>query len=239
MFNHCHLISICPSSFPPQITRVPLHTALPNPSSPQQGILGAGWASVTCFITLLLCPNRLWLFFTDPQILCMVAIVQWLDRIWLFAAPWTAAWQASCPSLFPRVCSNSCPLSWWCHPTISSSVTLFSFCLQSFLSQEFCPSSRLFSSGGQNIGASASVSALPMNIQGWFPLGMTDLISLLSKWLSKVFSSTTVWKHQFFGSQPSLRSHPYMTTGKSMVWLYGALSTKWCLCFLIFYLSLS
>ena len=77
------------------MTRVPFHTALPYPSSPQQGILGAGWASVTCFIALLLCLNRLWLFFTDLQIPCMVVMVQWLSHIWLFAAPWTAAWQAS------------------------------------------------------------------------------------------------------------------------------------------------
>ena len=99
------------------------------------------------------------------------------------------------------VYSNSCPLSWWCHPTISSSVTSFSSCLQSFPASGSFPMSWLFASGGQNIGASASASALSVTIQGWFPLGLTRLISLLSKGLSRVFSSTTVWKHQFFGTQ--------------------------------------
>ena len=86
-----------------------------------------------------------------------------------------------CPSLSPRVCSNSCPLCWWCHPTILSSVTLFSSCLQSFPASGSFPMSWLFASGGQNIGASVSASALLMNMQGWFPLGLTALISLLSK----------------------------------------------------------
>ena len=95
---------------------------------------------------------------------------------------------------FPRVCSNSCPLSWWCHPTISSSVTLFSSCPQSFLALRSFPLSWLFPSGSQSIGASASASVLPMNIQNWFPLKLTGLISLLSKGLWRVFSSTTVWK---------------------------------------------
>ena len=107
-----------------------------------------------------------------------------------------------CPSLSPRVCSNSYPLSQWCHQAISSSVTPFSSCLQSFPASGSFPMSRIFASGGQIIGASASV--LPVNIQGWFPLGLTSLISLLSKGLSRVFSSTTVQKHQFCGAQPSL-----------------------------------
>ena len=99
-----------------------------------------------------------------------------------------------CPSLSPRVCSNSCALSQWCHPTISSSVVPFS-CLQSFPASGAFPVSYLFISGGQSIGASASV--LPMNSQAWVSLGVTDLIFVLSKGLSRVFSSTTVWKHQF------------------------------------------
>ena len=107
-----------------------------------------------------------------------------------------------CSSLFPRACSNSCPLSRWCHPTISSSIIPFSFCLQSFPASGSFPMSQLFASGSQTIGASASV--LPMTIQGWFPLGWTGLISLLSKRLSRVFSNTTVRKHQFFGAQPIL-----------------------------------
>ena len=106
-----------------------------------------------------------------------------------------------CPSLPPGVCSNSCPLSWWCHPAISFSVIPFSFCLQSFPAWG---SNWLFASGGQNIEASASASVLPMNIQGWFPSGLTCLISLLSKGLSRVFSHSTIQKHQFFGNQPSL-----------------------------------
>ena len=108
-----------------------------------------------------------------------------------------------CPSLVPGVCSNPCPLSWWCYLTIVSSVTLFSFCLQSFPASGFFPMSRLFSSGGHIIGASASSSVLAMNIQGWFSSGWTSWISLQSKGLSRVFSNTTVQKHQSFGTQPS------------------------------------
>ena len=93
-----------------------------------------------------------------------------------------------CPSLSPAVCSNSCPLSCCCYPTISSSVALFS-CPQSFPASGSFPVSQLFASGGQTIGASASASVLPVNIQGWFPLGLTGLISLLSKGLSRVFAS--------------------------------------------------
>ena len=99
-----------------------------------------------------------------------------------------------CPSLSPGVCSDSCPLSWWCHQISSSYVALFSFCPQSFPASESFPVSRLLASGGQCIGASASVSVLPINIQGWFPLGLTGLISLLSKGLSRVFSSSAIWE---------------------------------------------
>ena len=107
-----------------------------------------------------------------------------------------------CLSPTPGVYSNSYPSSQWCHPTISSSVIPFSSRLQSFLARGFFPMSWLFTSGSQSIGASASVSVLPMNIQGWFPLRMTDLISLQSKGLSRVFSSTTIRKHWFFSTQP-------------------------------------
>ena len=110
-----------------------------------------------------------------------------------------------CPSPSPRVCSNSRPLSQWCRPTISSSVVPLSFCLQSFPASGFLPMSRLFTSGGQSIRS--SVSVLPMNIQGWFPLRLTGWISLQSKGLSRVFSNTTIWKHQFFGAQSSLWSN--------------------------------
>ena len=97
-----------------------------------------------------------------------------------------------CPSPTPRACSNSCPLSWWFYPTISSSVVPFSSCLQSFPASGSFPMSWLFPSDGQSIGASASESVFPINIQDWFPLGLTGLIFLQSKELSKVFSSTTV-----------------------------------------------
>ena len=115
-----------------------------------------------------------------------------------------------CSSLSPGVCSNSCPSSRWCHPTISSSVVPFSSCLQSFPASGSFPMSWLFTSGGQSIRA--SVSVLPMNILGWFSLGLTGMISLLSKSFSRVFSSTKVWKHQFFGTQPSLWSNCHIHT---------------------------
>ena len=110
-----------------------------------------------------------------------------------------------CPSVSPGVCTNSCPLSWWwCHPAISSSLILSSSCLQSFPASRSFPMSRLFVWSGQSIEASALASVLPMNIQGWFSLELTGLIFLLSKGFSRVFSSTTVHKHQFFGAQPFL-----------------------------------
>ena len=115
-----------------------------------------------------------------------------------------------CPSLSLRVCPNSCPLSQWCHPIISSSVVPFSWCPQYFQASGSFPVGQLFSSGGQNIKASALASVFPMNIQGSFPLGLTVLISLLSKGLLRVFSSITVWKHQFFGAQPSLWSNSHI-----------------------------
>ena len=106
--------------------------------------------------------------------------------------------RSPCPSPTPRVYSNSCPLSQWCHPTISSSDLPFSSCLQSFPASGSFPVSQFFAPGGQSIGASASV--LPMTIQDQFPLGRTDWISLLSKELSRVFYNTTVQKHQFFSA---------------------------------------
>ena len=128
-----------------------------------------------------------------------------------------------CPSPTPGAYSNSCPSSWW-----MPSNHLILYCPLLLLPSIF-PSIRVFSneleSSGQCIEALASASALPINIQDWFPLGLTGLISLQSRGLSRVFSSTTVWKHQFFDIQPSLRSnsHSYMTTGKTIAWLYGPL----------------
>ena len=143
-----------------------------------------------------------------------------------------------CPSPTPRVYSNSCPLSQWCHSTISSSVIPLSSCLQSFPASGSFPMSQFFASGGQSIRASASASVLPMNIQDWFPLEWTDWISLQSKGLSRVFSNTTVQKHQFLDTPVPVQSlsrvqlfatpraaaaflivqlsHPYMTPGKAI-----------------------
>ena len=109
-----------------------------------------------------------------------------------------------CPSPTPGVYSNSCPLSQWCHPTISSFVVPFSSRLQSFPASGSFPVSQLFTSGGQSIGVSASTLVLPMNTQDWSPLGWAGWISLQSRGLSRVFSNITVQKHQFFGPQLSL-----------------------------------
>ena len=127
-------------------------------------------------------------------------------------ASWTEAHQTPCPSLSPRVCSNSCPLNRWCHPTISSSVIPFSSCLQSFPASGSFPMSLFFASGVQSIGASASASVLPMNIQYWFPLELTGLISLQSRGLSGVLSSTTVQKDRFLSALPSLWSNSHIHT---------------------------
>ena len=121
-----------------------------------------------------------------------------------------------CPSPTPRAYSNSCPSSQWCHPTISSSVVSFSSCLQSCPASGSFLKSQLFASGSQSIGASASASVLPMDIQDRFPLGLIGLISLQSKELSRVFSNTTVQKHQYFGTQLSLWSNSHIHT-----WLLG------------------
>ena len=143
-------------------------------------------------------------------------VVQLLSHTWLLAISWTIPRQASLPSLSPRVCSNSCPLSQSWRPTILSPVTPFSSCAQLFPVSGAFSVSWLFTSGGQSIRASASASVLPMYSQGWLPLGLTGLISLLFKGLSKVFSSTAVWKNQFFGAQASLWSSSHIHT-----WLLG------------------
>ena len=135
-----------------------------------------------------------------------------------------------CPSPTPRIYSNSCPLSRWCHRTISSSVIPFSSCLQYFPALGSFPMSQLFASGSQSIGVSASTSVLPMNIQEWFLLGWNGCISLLFKGFSRVFN-TTVQKHEFFGIQPSLWSNYHICTWlleKPYLWLCGPLSAKWC-----------
>ena len=150
----------------------------------------------SCFYSLL--PNgHLPLIFSN-------SLVQLLSCVQLFATPWTAAHQASLSINNSQSLLNSCPLSRWCHITISSSVVPFSSCLQSFPASGSFPRSQFFTSGGQSIGASASASVLPMHIQDWFPLGWTGWISLQSEGPSSVFSNTTVQKHQFFGAQLSL-----------------------------------
>ena len=124
-----------------------------------------------------------------------------------------------CPSPTPRVYSNSCPSSQWCHPAISSSIVLFSSCPQSLPVSGSFQMSQLFTSGGQSTGVSASASVLPMNTQDWFPLGWTGWISLQSKGLSRVFSNTTVQKASIFQHSAFFTvqlSHPYMTTGKTI-----------------------
>ena len=130
--------------------------------------------------------------------------VQLLSHVRLFATPWTAAHKASLSFTNSGNCSNSCLPSRWWHPTISSCVIPFSSCLQSVPASGSFQMSQFFTSDDQSIGVSASASVLPMNIQGWFPFGWTGWISLQSKGLVKVFSNTTVQKHQYFCAQLSL-----------------------------------
>ena len=138
--------------------------------------------------------------------------VQSLSCIRLFATPGLQHARPPCPSPTPGAYSNSCPLSQWCHPTISSSVVPFSSHLQSFPALGSFPMSQLFASGGLSIVVSASASVLPMNNQDWFHLGWTSWISLQSKVLSRVFSNTTVQKHQLFGARLSLWSNSHIHT---------------------------
>ena len=141
--------------------------------------------------------------------------VQLLSHVWLFVTPWNSARQASL-STNSRSYSDSCPLNWWCHPTISSSVIPFFSLLQSFSASGSFQMSQVFASGGHSIGVSASASVLPMNTQDWSLLGWTSWISLQSKGLSRVFPNTTVQKHQFFTFFIVQLSHAYMTTGKAI-----------------------
>ena len=149
------------------------------------------------------------------------AVTTKLSQTWLFSHQvipyysWSRGLQYTrlpCPSPFPRVCPSSSPLHQCCHPTMSSSVTLFSFCLQSSPASGSFPISWLLLSGGPSIGPSASASILPLNTQGWFPFKLTGLISLQSKALSRVFSSTTIHNHPFFSTLPSLWSNSHNCT---------------------------
>jgi len=161
--------------------------------------------------------HRLWMIIYVPF---------WLLRIWIWTKEIPASWvsvqfshpvtsdsfrrhelqhvRLPCLLPTPEACSNSCPLSWWCHPTISFSVIPFSSSLQSFPASGSFPVNQLFTWCGQSIGVSASASVLPMNIQDWFPSGLTGLISLLSTGLLRVFSNTPVQKHHFFCTQSFL-----------------------------------
>ena len=201
---------------------------------------------------------KLWGLFVFPSFIvcnciCYHLTIDWLFKKFLKRFVYSKVMSGSlqphglqhfrlpCLLLSPRVCSNSCPLSWCCPPTISSSVTPFFWCPQSFLASKSFPVNWLFASGGQSIGASASPSVRPVNIQGRFPLGLTGLI-LLSAGLMGVSSITTVQKCQFFGTQSSLWSSSHICTWlleKPQLWLYGPLSAKLYLCFLICCLGLS
>ena len=137
------------------------------------------------------------------------------DSLWLHQLQHT---RPPCPSPTPGIHSNSHPSSWWCHPAISSSLIPFSSCPQSLPASQSFPMSQLFAWGAQRLGVSVIASFLPKNTQDWSPLEWTGWISLQSKGLSRVFSNTTVQKHQFFGSAffTVQLSHPYMTTGKTI-----------------------
>ena len=172
-----------------------------------------------------------------PDFIILIVVVQLLSHVQLFVTPWTAACQASL----------SFTISWSLLKLMSIELVMLSnhliLCCPLFLLPSIFSSIRVFSnesalhSGGQSIGASASASVLPINIQGWFPLGLTGLISLLSKELSRVFSRTTIQTHHFFSVQSSLWSNSHIHTWlmeKPYLWLYRPLSPKWCLCFLIY-----
>ena len=152
------------------------------------------------FLTLMVCNG------TAPVV--VVAVIQSLTRIQLFAIPRT---KLLCLPLSPGACSNSSPLSRWCHPTISSSATHFSFWPQSFPESGSFPMSQIFTSDGQRIRVSASTTIFPMNNQGWFPLGVKLVWSPYSQRTHKS-SSTTIWNHQFFRAQPSLWSNSHICT---------------------------
>ena len=134
----------------------------------------------------------------------VVIVLQSLSRIWLFPMPWTAEHQASLSFTISQSLLKFMSIESMMPSAISSSITPFSSCPQSFSASGSFPVSWFFASGGESTGASASALVLPMNSQGWFPLGLTGLISLLSRALSRVFSSPIIWKHQFFGPQSSL-----------------------------------
>ena len=180
----------------------------------QRNVMTTHWSGCMTVIYIVICDLKRWQL---NLYLChhsanILSSVKSLSHVQLFVTPWTAARQAPCPSPTSGVYTNSCPLSPWCHPAISSSVIPFSSCPQSLPASGSFPMSQLFAWGGQSTGVSASASVLPMNTQDWFPLGWTGWISLQSKGLSRVFSNTTVQKHQFFGTQLSSQSNSHIHT---------------------------
>ena len=148
-------------------------------------------------------------YYYNPYFCCSVA--KWCPTLWQRPCGLQHT-RLFCSSLSPGVCSDSCPLSQWYHPTISSSNIPFSYHLQSFPASGSFQMNQFFASGGQSIGVSASASVLPMTIQDWFPLGWTGWISLLPKGLSRVCSNTTVQKHPFFSAQLSSQSNSHIHT---------------------------
>ena len=181
-----------------------------------------GWFSFTKTMLVISNHNLIWYFISSVQFSHSVMSDSLLPHESQHARP-------PCPSPAPRVYSNPCPSSRWCHPAISSSVVPFSSCPQSLPASGSFPISQLFSSGGQSIGVSASASVLPMNTQDWSPLGWTGWTPLQSKGLSRVFSNTTVQKHQFFGAQLSSQSNSHIQTWplkKPQPWLDGPLLIK-------------
>ena len=161
--------------------------------------------------------------------LCVLAVVQSISPVQLSATPWTAAHQALLSSTVSWSLLKLMSIDSWCYLTLSFSVVRFSSCLQSFPASGFFPMSQLFTSGGQSIGASASASFLPMNIQGWLPLWLTGLISLLSKGLSRVFSqhhsseASILWRSAFSMVQ---LSHPHTTPGKTIAFTWWIFARK-------------
>ena len=150
------------------------------------------------------------------------SLVQSFSYVWLLRPCGLQHARLPSPSPTPGACSNSCPLSWRFHSTISSSVIPSSFCLQSFLASGSFPMSQFFASGGPSIGVSASASVLPMNIQDGFPLWLTGWISLQSKGFSRVFSNTTIQKQQLFTAQLSLQSNSHIH-----IWYWKNHSFDW------------
>ena len=150
--------------------------------------------------------------FCFPSIPFSLLSVQLLNHVWLFASPWIAACQASLSITNSGSSLRPTPSSQWCHPAISSSVVPFSSCPQSLPASESFPMSQLFAWGGHSTGVSALASFLPKTTQDWSPLEWTGWISLQSKGFSRVFSNTTVQKHQFFGAQPSSQSNSHIHT---------------------------